>query len=274
MISCLIYSRLIYLDYEDFFVMRYFNLLSGPFRLEYRLHGLSMDHALQSYLLLGLFIFLMVFLYYPSQTFHKKIDSFWEYLKLNILEYLENFYYFGGKMMFLYIGMFIQANSKEILLIVHMVLFCLLILAVFGRLIMEYHRNSLSEEIYQGPFYLYAMLTNAITIGIPLISESSLLLIIYLAPLGLLVLITILNRDITILSRSSIQFFIIEAVMGGMGVAVVLANDKIRSFILMGIQTICLIVIVVEVGMTYYGGIELNSDKSEKKRNKIEPILN
>ncbi len=148
-------------------------------------------------------------------------------------------------MMFLYIGMFIQANSKEILLIVHMVLFCLLILAVFGRLIMEYHRNSLSEEIYQGPFYLYAMLTNAITIGIPLISESSLLLIIYLAPLGLLVLIAILNRDITILSRSSIQFFIIEAVMGGMGVAVVLANDKIRSFVLMGIQTICLIVMVV-----------------------------
>jgi hypothetical protein len=110
---------------------------------------------------------------------------------------------------------------------------------------MEYHRNSLSEEIYKGPFYLYAMLTNAITIGIPFISESSLLLIIYLAPLGLLVLITILNRDIAILSRSSIQFFIIEAVMGGMGVAVVLANDKIRSFVLMGIQTLCLIVMVV-----------------------------
>jgi hypothetical protein len=71
--------------------------------------------------------------------------------------------------MFLYIGMFIQSTSKEIPLIVHMALFCLLILIVFGRLIMEYHKNSLSEEIYQGPLYLYSMLANATTIGIPLI---------------------------------------------------------------------------------------------------------
>ena len=169
-ISCLIYSRVIYLEYEDFFVMRYFNLLSGPFRIDYRLQSLSTDHAAQTYILFGFFMFMMVFLYWPSQTFHKKIDSFWDYLKINVLEYFENFYYFGGKMMFLYIGMFIQSTSRGIPLIVHMALFCLLILIVFARLIMEYHKNSLSEEIYQGPLYLYSMLANITTIGIPLIA--------------------------------------------------------------------------------------------------------
>lgn len=108
--SCILYSKVIYLEYEDFFVLRYFNLLSGPFQIDYRLQSLSTNHAIQSYVLFGFFIFLLFVLYYPSQTFYKKSDSFWEYLKQNILEYFENFYYFGGKMMFLYIGMFIQST--------------------------------------------------------------------------------------------------------------------------------------------------------------------
>lgn len=55
------------------------------------------------------------------------------------------------------------------MLIIHMVIFSLLIVVVFVRLIMEYHNNNLSEEIYQGPLYVYSMLANAALIGIPLI---------------------------------------------------------------------------------------------------------
>jgi hypothetical protein len=70
--SCIIYSKVIYLDYEDFFVLRFFNLLSGPYQIDYRLQALSTNHAIQTYVLLGFFIFLLIVLYYPSQTFYTK----------------------------------------------------------------------------------------------------------------------------------------------------------------------------------------------------------
>lgn len=100
------------------------------------------------------------------------------------------------------------------------------------------------------------------------------LLIIYLVPLGLLILIAILNKDIEILSRNSIQFLIIEVIMGGMGVAVVLTNDMIRTYVLLIIQVICGLIMGVEMGMTYYGGIQLSSENEGKKSNKISPMLN
>jgi hypothetical protein len=71
------------------------------------------------------------------------------------------------------------------------------------------------------------------------------LLIIYLAPLGLLILIAILNKEIEILSKKSIKFIIVETLMGGMGVAIVLTNDTIRTYALLAIQIICALIIVV-----------------------------
>ena len=62
--------------------------------------------------------------------------------------------------------------------------------------------------------------------------------------------------------------------MGGMGVAVVLTNDMIRTYVLLIIQVLCALIIAVEMGMTYYGGIQLSSENEGKKNNKIKPILN
>ena len=72
--------------------------------------------------------------------------------------------------MFLYIGMFLAgANMSDYVMIAHLVLFCLLILVVVVRLVMEYHKNSLSEEVYPAHLYLYSMIFNSTAIGIPLV---------------------------------------------------------------------------------------------------------
>jgi hypothetical protein len=70
-ISLLIYSPNIIINDDDFFMLKTFNLLSGPYNLTYRLDSLSNAHAFQTYILLGLFIFLLLVLYYPSNTFYK-----------------------------------------------------------------------------------------------------------------------------------------------------------------------------------------------------------
>lgn len=75
-------------------------------------------------------------------------------------------------MMFVFIGMVIMNGFSSLELIIHLVIFCIIIVAVIVRLIMEYHKNQLSEEIFQGPLYIYCMLVNIAGIGVPLIGKS------------------------------------------------------------------------------------------------------
>jgi hypothetical protein len=46
--------------------------------------------------------------------------------------------------MFFFIGAMAIGAGSSIVLIVHLAIFCILILATFARLIYEYHKNSLS----------------------------------------------------------------------------------------------------------------------------------
>ena len=111
--------------------------------------------------------------------------------------------------MFMFIGMVIINGFTSLELIIHFALFCIIIVAVIVRLIMEYHKNSMSEEIFQAPLYIYCMLMNVAGIGIPLTKQSSMLLIIFLAPLGLLILIIVLNKEMRIVDKNNIKFCIV-----------------------------------------------------------------
>lgn len=70
-------------------------------------------------------------------------------------------------------------------------------------------------------------------------------MIIYLAPLGLLVLIAILNKDMKILDRNTIKFCVIELIMAGLSVAVIITNDLIRTYILLIVLGLSAIIILV-----------------------------
>lgn len=142
-------------------------------------------------------------------------------------------------MMFVVIGMVIMNSFSSLELIIHVVIFCIVILAVIVRLIMEYHKNQLSEEIFQAPLYIYCMLTNVAAIGIPLIGKSTMLVIIFLAPFGLLGLIVVLNKEVRVLDVNNIKFCVVEVVMSSINVTITLVEYSIRTYILLLTLILC-----------------------------------
>lgn len=87
------------------------------------------------------------------------------------------------------------------------------------------------------------MLMNVAGIGIPLTGQSSMLLIIYLAPLGLLVLIMVLNKEMRIIDSNNIKFCITEIIMTVINVIITLVDDSIKTYVLLIILALCAAVI-------------------------------
>lgn len=101
------------------------------------------------------------------------------------------------------------------------------------------------------------MLANSGFIGIAMSITSEMLLLIYCIPLGLLIIISIVNKDIKILDANSIKFYIIEIIMIALSICVILLSDPMKTFVIFATVIISLIVFVYELSTTYYGGISL-----------------
>lgn len=109
------------------------------------------------------------------------------------------------------------------------------------------------------------MLSSIPMLGLPLVSSSTMYMIIYLSPLGLLLLIMLLNKGYEICSKGKVIFYVIEIVMAGLTVGFVMLSDPIRSYLLLGTIILCLIVMVIELSVLYYSGLEL------KRSSKVHP---
>lgn len=139
------------------------------------------------------------------------------------------------------------------------------ILAVFGiicilaivRNMILYHREETLSEIYSSPLYLYTMLSPIAMIGLCLISNPTLLLIIYCSPIALLLLIILLNRDMKIFTKTNTIFYVIEIVYIGMSVAYLLFDGTARSYLIIAVDFVSLILMLMETLRVYYGGISL-----------------
>ena len=123
------------------------------------------------------------------------------------------------------------------------------------------------------------MIGNAAMIGVPMVSESTLLVTVYLCPLGLLALIALLNKEVKIVEKSNIKFFIVEVVMAGIAVAIILTNSLIQTYVLLIVQVASIVAIVVEMSLEYYAGIDLSVPDSGRKSgrkssNKVHPVDN
>jgi hypothetical protein len=101
------------------------------------------------------------------------------------------------------------------------------------------------------------MLANLGFIGITMANTSEMLLLIYCIPLGLLMLISIVNKDIKILEKNSIKFYIVEILMTILSILVILLSDPIKTYIILVTIIISLIIFIYELFITYYGGISL-----------------
>jgi hypothetical protein len=83
----------------------------------------------------------------------------------------------------------------NIVLLIVMIVYALIVLVVIVRLIYQFHSNSIDESIYEAPLYLYTMLSPIALVGLPLVSSSIFMYIIFAVPIGLLFLIILFNRN-------------------------------------------------------------------------------
>lgn len=119
--------------------------------------------------------------------------------------------------------------------------------------------------MHEPELYLYSMLSSSSMAGLPFVTSTTLYIVIYLVPLGLLLLVMLLNRGFEVCIKSKIGFYLIEMVIAGLIVGFILAPDPYRSYILVG--TICLGVVgmIIEMSVVYYSGV------SFERSSKVSP---
>lgn len=82
-------------------------------------------------------------------------------------------------------------------------------------------------------------------IGLALATSQVILVVVYCAPLALLLLILLLNRNMKILTKPNIKFFLVEIVMIGLTIAFIFLNDQFKTYLLIAIVFINMIVVTV-----------------------------
>lgn len=120
-----------------------------------------------------------------------------------------------------------------------------------------YHREESISQIYPTPLYLYTVLSPIAMIGLCLITNPTLLLIVYCSPIALLLLIILLNRGMKIFTKTNTIFYVIEILYIGMSVGYILFDDIAKSYLIIAIDLLSLILILMETLRLYYGGINL-----------------
>lgn len=165
--------------------------------------------------------------------------------------------------MFFFIGKVLsEATKKSTIFIVIAAVYGVLILVSWGRMVYKYHKEQLDETVYDGPIYLYTMLSPATFIGLPMTSSKLLMIIIYISPVALLFLILLLNRHMKIFTRSKVKVYLSEIVSIALTIAFILFNAKLQTYCLLAIMGIAIILFVWEgVVLTHFLGIDLSGVK-------------
>ena len=96
-------------------------------------------------------------------------------------------------------------------------------------------------------------------IGLPLVTSSGLILMVYCIPFGLLILIVILNKDFKIFTIPNALFYTTELIMIGLTITFILVDSTAQSYVILGLILACLLVITIEVIIRYRGGIKVSS---------------
>ena len=84
--------------------------------------------------------------------------------------------------------------STALVDIISFSIFSLIVVMVIFKVIYDFHKSQAEDGVYESEIYLYCMLSPLSIIGLPLASSATFYLIIYLVPIGLLILIMLLNK--------------------------------------------------------------------------------
>jgi hypothetical protein len=101
------------------------------------------------------------------------------------------------------------------------------------------------------------VLSPAAMVGLPMVSSWMYYLIIYLCPIGLLVMTIVLNKGFEIWTERKIIFYLVEILLPGLVVIFVLVTDPITNFVLVISVFVCVVCIIVEMAYLYYSGVNL-----------------
>ena len=224
--------------------------------------SLSTSHIFPTMSLIIIMAVLLILLYFPLSVFVKKRDSLFEYLKTEGLHIFDCAYFFTAKMIFFYLGKFIQeVSTASVTYIVVAGVYGLFVLVAWVRTIYKYHEGTIVSSTYESPIYLYTILTPAAMIGLPMASSQIVLAIIYCAPFGLLFLILLLNRNMKVFTRPNMKFFIVEAAMVGITISFIFLSDEIRTYIMVAAIFGSALGITMESWLVYNSGFEVGSTK-------------
>lgn len=111
--------------------------------------------------------------------------------------------------MFTFIGLHIKYSLIDAGLIAASCIYGILILVTIISVLYQYHYDRIDETIYRSPFYLYNILSPIALLGLPLINDINLLFLIYAVPLGILLIIVILNRQDKIFTIKNVIFYVV-----------------------------------------------------------------
>ena len=164
--------------------------------------------------------------------------------------------------MFFYLGkLILEASTAAITYIVVAGVYGLFLLVAWIRTIYKYHEGTIANSVYESPIYLYTILSPAAFIGLPLATSQVILTVVYCAPFALLFLILLLNRNMKIFSKPNLKFFILEAAMVGLTLAIIYLNDEIKSYLLVVIIFGSAVGITAESWLAYNSGFEFGGTK-------------
>jgi hypothetical protein len=93
--------------------------------------------------------------------------------------------------------------------------------------------------------------------GLPMVKSQFLYLLVYLAPLALLLLIILLNRNYEIFTKAKIFFYLVEIMMPTFAVLFVIVSDTIKSVIVTIAIAVSILLMIIELSILYYSGISL-----------------
>lgn len=146
-LSLLIFSKQLYLSFENEFGLRMLARSNGAYNLSSsRLEDLSFDHAVGTYAVMGCFVLAYLFGYDLVQTFRSRSAGYLEYLEDGFLYCMNGGYFFTSKLMFFFIGYWINTNSNTIGAIISFFVFSSIIGVVLIKLFYDFHQNKLERD--------------------------------------------------------------------------------------------------------------------------------
>lgn len=80
-LGLLIYSKVIYLYFENYYGLRILSKSNGFYNMPYRLQSLSFYYVLPIIILFCCFLAALFILYYPMKTFKQDYEDYCDYLK-------------------------------------------------------------------------------------------------------------------------------------------------------------------------------------------------